>query len=206
MFLYILLIARICSEHFTAEDIHKPLQQVLLGYSPKKCRKLKEDAVPTQKLLRDKPDDTASARARSGRQAVRCRKSIIAEILSESKLNENQMNVQEEIVEERIKENESECRAKTLEEELRIKIGDLERQLAMFVAKLENANEKIRILEAKNKEAQRVLEKVFTPGQVSLTKKITYNRLYFFIKYILKSNCNKFDIEVKNVAFISKRT
>lgn len=43
--------ARICSSHFVKSDFEKPLIELMLDYSPKCKRKLKSDAIPTQRVV-----------------------------------------------------------------------------------------------------------------------------------------------------------
>jgi len=43
--------ARICSSHFVKCDFEKPLIELMLDYSPKFKRKLKSDAIPTQRVV-----------------------------------------------------------------------------------------------------------------------------------------------------------
>ncbi|GAB6021328.1 hypothetical protein CHUAL_003938 [Chamberlinius hualienensis] len=75
--------ARICSAHFDKSDFCESLRHRLLGYSPRNCRNLKPDAIPTVKvpLRKDLP---SSSTKRSVRVEKRTRKRITKEILDQS--------------------------------------------------------------------------------------------------------------------------
>jgi hypothetical protein len=75
-------LARVCSIHFEKRFCEKPLQQVLLGYSPKKGRKLTNDAIPTLNL--PKKMKTSTCVDREARVKKRTNKKCVKNILEES--------------------------------------------------------------------------------------------------------------------------
>lgn len=88
--MYILFSARICSIHFKESAFFKSLQQQLLEYSPMKCRKLKDDAVPSLHLPMQTGEKEVS-RMRKERNDARASKKLVHYLLEDNgALGENQ--------------------------------------------------------------------------------------------------------------------
>lgn len=76
--------ARICSKHFSESDYERNLKHELLGYTPKKYRPLKKEAIPSRNLP-GKQDRSASSESRGERLQTRKkkdeRKDIVKDVL-----------------------------------------------------------------------------------------------------------------------------
>lgn len=73
--------ARICSRHFTESDFERNLQHELLNYTTKSGPKLKEDAVPSLDLPKNKTVIEKSKR--SERSLKRSSKEMVREIIKQ---------------------------------------------------------------------------------------------------------------------------
>lgn len=71
--------ARICDKHFVPTDYVRNLKHELLGYSPKSCRKLKDDAVPSVNLPTE--ESIPPSTSRQARFDVKLRKTIVKNLL-----------------------------------------------------------------------------------------------------------------------------
>lgn len=77
-----------CSVHFDDRYKKKTLQQTLLGYSPKNCRYLTDDAVPTKFLPSVVPRNVSNDTQREARNEQRCRKRLVDELINQPNTSE----------------------------------------------------------------------------------------------------------------------
>nr|CAD7464746.1 unnamed protein product [Timema tahoe] len=85
--------ARICSIHFGPESFTKSRAQMMLNYSPEKCRKLKDNSVPLLHLpLKEHKNQDNQ---RSERYKKKERKNLVREILATASTNSCVINKQE---------------------------------------------------------------------------------------------------------------